>query len=89
MKKFSYIRRIKTNSVTAMGQKLYYITHNVGKVKYLISYHDGIKTHDDGSPFYDVHCTNNKKELYKFVKRLCDEGYVERGFYSKIKQELN
>lgn len=59
-------------------KKNYYIQYNVGKVKYLVNYHDGVKTHKDGSAFYDVHPTNNKKDLQKLVKRLESEGYVER-----------
>jgi hypothetical protein len=27
---------------------------NVGKVKYLVNFHDGVKAHRDGSPFFDV-----------------------------------
>ena len=59
-------------------KKNYYIQYNVGKVKYLVNFHDGVKTHKDGSAFYDVHCTNNKKDFQKFVKRLESLGYVER-----------
>ncbi|MBP5724608.1 MAG: hypothetical protein J6X18_13680 [Bacteroidales bacterium] len=59
-------------------KKNYYIQYNVGKVKYLVNYHDGVKTHKDGSAFYDVHSTNNKKDLQKFMKHLESEGYVER-----------
>ncbi len=57
----------------------YRITYNVGKVKYLVSYHDGVKKHNDGSNFYDIHLTNNKKVHNKFVSDLLKKGYTEKG----------
>lgn len=57
--------------------KTYYIMHNVGRVKYLINFHDGITGHKDGSPFYHVACFNNKKRLAEMVKRLVADGYTE------------
>lgn len=60
--------------------KDYYLQYNVGKSKYVVNYHDGEKRHDDGSRFYDIFLTNNKKELYKFIKCLENEGYTERMF---------
>lgn len=56
--------------------KQYNITYNVGKVKYLVSFHDGEKKHKDGSNFYDIACFSNKKKLNKFVSELMNEGYV-------------
>jgi hypothetical protein len=58
----------------------YKIMHNVGKVKYLVRYHDGEKKHKDGSKFYDIFLTNNKKILAKFVKELIGKGYTEKLF---------
>lgn len=43
---------------------------NVGKAKYVVSYHDGIKHHNDGSPFYDVAIFKNKKKKDNFIKQL-------------------
>lgn len=57
--------------------KLYRIQHNVGKVKYALSFHDGTKTHKDGSPFYDLCCFSNKRKLAAFVSGLELEGYRE------------
>lgn len=39
---------------------------NIGKSKYIISWHDGSKYHADGSPFYDIKIFKNKlvKELF-------------------------
>lgn len=60
--------------------KDYYIQHNVGKAKYVLNYHDGEKRHEDGSRFYDVFLTNNKKELSKKIVELRKQGYTERMF---------
>ena len=57
------------------NMKIYNIMHGIGKAKYLINYHDGIKTHDDGSPFYNVAIFKNKKKLNKFLNNLNDSGY--------------
>jgi hypothetical protein len=57
--------------------KNYRITFNVGRVKYLISYHDGIKKHKDGSPFYDIDCFSNKTKFNKHLKHLISQGYVQ------------
>lgn len=61
--------------------KEYRIKYNVGKVKYLVSYHDGIKTHKDGSPFFDIACFQNKKKLAAFVSSLAANGYTEQRIF--------
>ena len=48
----------------------YKIQYNIGKVKYLLSYYDGIKKHSDGSEFWDVKCFNSNKKMKKFLKTL-------------------
>jgi hypothetical protein len=58
--------------------KTFYQQDNIGKVKYTISYHDGIQTHRDGSPFFGIACFMNKKKLNEFKKRLISEGYQEK-----------
>jgi hypothetical protein len=50
----------------------------IGTAKYLVSFHDGVKTHKDGSPFFDVRIFKNKKALALFVKSLKQSGYIER-----------
>jgi hypothetical protein len=55
--------------------KVYNITNNVGKVKYLLSYHNGKKTHKDGSRFFDIACFKNKKKLASFENDLLKDGY--------------
>ena len=46
----------------------YTIQYNIGKAKYVLTWHDGIKKHDDGSDFYDIAIFHNKKKLYSFIK---------------------
>lgn len=58
--------------------KRFYVQYNVGTVKYLVNYHDGIKKHSDGSDFFDISLFNNKKKLAKFIRNLKNNGYVER-----------
>jgi len=58
--------------------KVYKILNNIGGSKYCISFHDGVKQHKDGSDFYDVKLTNNKKEFNTFVKDLNKKGYKEK-----------
>ena len=53
------------------------IWYNVGRAKYLLSFHSGVKTHKDGSPFYDCEIFHNKKKLAERIKQLKSEGYVE------------
>lgn len=63
-----------------MGKrKLFYLQNNIGKAKYVVSFHDGEKTHSDGSAFFDIAIFRNKKKLAKFVKDLQGNGYTERG----------
>ena len=52
---------------------------NIGKVKYSISFHDGKKTHSDGSPFDDIMIFKNKVKFKKAIKDLENKGYKERG----------
>lgn len=46
------------------------VTYNVGKVKYLVSYYDGIKRHKDGSEAWDVKLFSNKKLMNSFIKTI-------------------
>lgn len=59
-------------------RKNYYLMDNVGSTKYTVNFHDGVNTHKDGSPFYDIQLFKNKKKRDAFVKELCKTGYMER-----------
>lgn len=55
--------------------KIYYERHGIGTVKYTVSFHDGKKTHEDGSAFYDIKLFRNKKTLHAFIAKLESDGY--------------
>jgi len=57
--------------------KQFRIKYNVGKCKYLVSFHNGVKTHKDGSKFFDIDTFSNKVKFNAFVKSLKADGYVE------------
>lgn len=58
--------------------KIYYITHNIGRAKYIVNFHDGVKTHRDGSPFYDIRICKTRRELVEFIQQLEEDHYHER-----------
>ena len=58
--------------------KIYYTQENIGKVRYVVNFYDGIKKHKDGSPFFDIHTSHNKKDRDKFIKELIEDGYKYR-----------
>ena len=49
--------------------------YNVGKIKYLVNFHDGINKHKDGSEFFDMSIFKSKKELHKFIAYLKENNY--------------
>ncbi len=53
------------------------IQYNIGKAKYVVNYHDGHKTHADGSAFFDIAIFRNKRKLNAFVADLRRKGYSE------------
>lgn len=57
--------------------KKFRIKNNVGKAKYLVSFHDGVKTHKDGSEFFDIRIFKNKIQLTEFLNQLLKQGYAE------------
>ena len=57
--------------------KTFNLMYNVGKAKYVINYHNGIKKHKDGSDFFDIAIQSNKINHNNFIKRLVKEGYKE------------
>lgn len=56
--------------------KKYNIMHNVGRAKYVVNFHDGVKTHSDGSEFFDIAIFGNKKKMKDFIKSLKVDGYI-------------
>lgn len=58
--------------------KDYYVQSNIGKARHVVNFHDGEKTHADGSKFYDIRIANNKRDLNAIVTELRRSGYSER-----------
>ena len=58
--------------------KTFYRQDNIGTAKYTVSYHDGVKKHRDGSPFFDIAIFRNKKKMQGFIDKLVSEGYKNR-----------
>ena len=57
------------------GAKRYKEMSNVGTAKYVVSFHDGIKKHNDGSDFFDIQIFKNKEDKTKFITDLEKKGY--------------
>lgn len=72
---------------TLSNQKIYNISYNVGTVKYVVNFHDGIKTHQDGSLFFDIALFSNKKKMNDFIKQLKADGYIEESLWLSIQQK--
>ena len=67
--------KIKSESVNE-GKKRFNTNYGVGKSKYVVNYHDGVKKHKDGSDFFDVQIFKNQKDLEAFKKALLQKGFV-------------
>lgn len=57
--------------------KLFYTQHGIGKAKYVINFHDGIKKHKDGSKFYDIRIFSRIMQLADFKHNLLLNGYKQ------------
>jgi len=57
--------------------KRYNLKYNVGKAKYVVNFHDGVKKHKDGSDFFDIDTFKNKVKFNAFIKSLNEQGYVQ------------
>jgi len=49
---------------------------DVGKAKYVVNYHDGVKVHRDGSPFFDIAIFSNRAKKDQFVRKLESLGFT-------------
>jgi len=56
--------------------KKFNIKKQIGKARYIVSYHDGIKKHPDGSELYDIAIFKSKMKMTPFVLSLLDSGYI-------------
>lgn len=58
--------------------KIFNTMRHVGKARYVINHHDGVKTHPDGSPFFDIIICRNRGQFQQACRQLSQDGYVER-----------
>ena len=58
------------------GKKRFNTNYGIGKSKYVVNYHDGVKKHKDGSDFFDIQIFKNQKDLEAFKKALLQKGFV-------------
>jgi len=58
--------------------RVYNIMYNVGKVKYLVNYHNSVRLHADGSPFFDIATFTTKKKFNTFIKSLETKGFIKQ-----------
>ena len=79
--------RLKKESVNE-GQKRFRIGHNIGRAKYVISFHNGKSKHTDGSDFWDLQIHKNKKSLEKGKEDLRQKGYFEESVNGATKSRL-
>jgi len=59
-------------------QKEFNLMYNIGKVKYVINFFDGVSFYNDGSKFFNINCFKNKKLFNLRINQLKTLGYVEK-----------
>jgi hypothetical protein len=59
------------------GKKSFKVNPGIGKAKYSISSHDGVKKHKDGSDFWDIKIFKNKVDLEKGINDYKSKGFIE------------
>lgn len=57
--------------------KTFRVQHRIGTARHVVSFHDGEKTHRDGSAFFDARICRNRRNLKAFTRGLVEQGYVE------------
>lgn len=60
--------------------KVFNMQYNIGKCRYVVNFHDGLKVHNDGSKFFDIAIFRNKRDLNIFLAELRNKGYIESRF---------
>jgi hypothetical protein len=58
-------------------RKLYRTNPPIGKASFSLSFHDGVKKHGDGSPFWDIRIFKSQRAFDDDVVRLQAEGYIK------------
>lgn len=72
---------VKYGTGGSTGSKVFNEMFGIGSSKYVVNYHDGKKTHNDGSPFFDIAIFKNKIEKDRFINKLRADGYKEKSSY--------
>jgi hypothetical protein len=88
--KLEGLKIVKIDESVTEGKKVFTVNPGIGKVKYSISSHDGVKKHKDGSDFYDIKTFKNKVDLEKAIKDYTSKGFkmesVNEGIEPQIKK---
>lgn len=86
-----YVKNYANESVVTEGKKAFKVNPGIGKAKYSISSHDGVKKHKDGSDFWDIEIFKNKVDLEKAIKNYSSKGFVKEGIEinEDIKSDIN
>jgi hypothetical protein len=71
-----------------LAMKVFNEQENIGKAKYVVNFHDGVKQHKDGSPFFDIKIFTNKKKKAPFIKSLEEQGYTYGDSSTLTKQTI-
>ena len=56
--------------------KTYRDNPQIGAVRHSVSFNDGMKTHKDGSPFFDLRVFKRSKDKEAFIRGLEADGYI-------------
>jgi hypothetical protein len=81
--------RESVNESVNEGKKVFKVNPGIGKAKYSISSHDGVKKHKDGSDFYDINIFKNKVDLEKGIKDYKSKGFVEESVNEAFSDNKN
>jgi len=81
-----HINTIKRGKNLKEGKKRFKVGHNIGKAKYVISFHDGKSKHKDGSDFFGIETFRNQKEFEKGKNDLRKKGYIEESIGESINE---
>lgn len=55
--------------------KEFQVNAQIGRTRYSVSFHDGVKRHNDGSRFFDLRTFKTKMAMNDFVSDLTKQGY--------------
>jgi hypothetical protein len=68
--------------------KVFNEQESIGKAKYVVNFHDGVKKNKDDSPFFDIKIFKNKVKKGEFITYLKSQGYKCGNFSELTKQSI-